>query len=100
MVIAWATAANPAETLVEFGLDASKLPYYVSGTRRPLITLGRTEYFHEATLTGLANGTKYFYRVGSQKGWSQVTVMSNLNLPKQLKLVNCPAGVQLHHIPI
>lgn len=31
-----------------------------------------TEYGHKVTVTGLTAGTKYYYKVGSSKGWSSV----------------------------
>ena len=49
MVIAWATPSNPIATYGEYGTDRDQLVNKVVGARKALITLGRTEYFHEVS---------------------------------------------------
>jgi len=58
VVVRWRTQRN-SESRVQFGLDGNALLWEVS---TPLPT---TE--HSVTLTNLAAGTKYFYRIGSSE---------------------------------
>jgi len=73
MYVAWVQAANwSTSSFVQFGSGPSALPFSV----RPFVHTYHSGnwkgFIYNATLTGLAQGQKYYYRVGSNDGgWSK-----------------------------
>jgi hypothetical protein len=70
MTVAWHTTAA-AGTKVQYGTDAANLTQPATGTSA--LGPGAFGTIHEAEMTGLSPGTKYYYRVGDDAdGWSSV----------------------------
>ena len=73
MYVAWVQKANWTGSMVEFGTSASKMEQAFFPASVHTYHSGNWKGFiYNATLTGLKENTRYFYRVGSQKGgWSK-----------------------------
>lgn len=59
MTISWATMADIKSPFVNYGTESTNLDGTAEGKSNSLITAGRIEYFHSATLTNLNSSTQY-----------------------------------------
>ncbi|MBI5531913.1 MAG: fibronectin type III domain-containing protein [Deltaproteobacteria bacterium] len=73
MTVAWHTI-DPVTSNVRYGTDSAKLDKTAKGASK--LGAGSLGYIHEAEMTGLQPGTKYYYQVGEDAdGWSAVLSM-------------------------
>ncbi|KAJ6663774.1 hypothetical protein lerEdw1_009853 [Lerista edwardsae] len=75
MRVTW-TTFDPAESVVNFGLDSGKaLTQWAKGSAKTFVDggkLARSMFIHRVTLSGLSPGQRYAYRCGGRQGWSDV----------------------------
>jgi len=86
MSITWVTLNETATSTVAWGAAGGPLTLSAAGSSRTYSFAGWLGVVHTATMTGLAAGTKYSYRVGDAAGgwsdvWNFTTLPSNLGTP-------------------
>ncbi len=78
--ITW-TTWNETESIVEFGVDPTRLNETRGGYSRLFVDGGsekRRQFIHRVQIEDLKPNTSYFYHVGSQNGWSDLFFFKTL----------------------
>jgi len=71
--VTYSTPGSIADSNVQYGLSNTTLSTTVVGTQTKFTDDSYVAYIHDVLLTGLADNTRYYYRVGSNSdAWSKV----------------------------